>query len=475
MISALFDDHCQALAVWREAGLRNLTCVHVDAHLDVMEDGFGNDTLAGLAGGGQPSRYRDRADLPWGGLHCGNFLYPALREGTVTTLIWVMPPWLLPASTGPLDAALQELGRWMDLSFDEYRSFREQDGYVEGQLVGRRLILCTSDTLPPLPQHEPTVLDIDLDYFVRLQDDRLWQTPHQLQAQLAGLRPRALTVAMSCQGGYTPTCQRYLGKVCLDVFSNQPQRWRSELQAMLDAEREGDRAWERLLNKVPAAWLPAVLCRLGRQQEASALDDDYRYSPLDQAARRFQQGRWLEGLEILQGSHEPGSARFLLAALLHRADHLPAEQVDLIAALLARPELSDLERARGWLAQAEGLRRAGQIQQATALLKKVVKIEPERALGHFRLAQALQAVGQDHAAARFLRKALRLAQGRVSSLAMLKEACRLYDRMGQTALARQTRKELEANDVSGITTAESLLERRATRSPAQIKDKNILY
>jgi hypothetical protein len=47
--------------------------------------------------------------------------------------------------------------------------------------------------------------------------------------------------------------------------------------------------------------------------------------------------------------------------------------------------------------------------------------------------------------------------------------------MGQTALARQTRKELEANDVSGITTAESLLERRATRSPAQIKDKNILY
>ena len=88
MIDALFDDHYQALPTWREAGLDGLTCVHVDAHLDVSTDGFTERSLAGIAKARtreELAAFRGNPRLPWGGLHCGNYLYPALLDGTVTT------------------------------------------------------------------------------------------------------------------------------------------------------------------------------------------------------------------------------------------------------------------------------------------------------------------------------------------------------------------------------------------------------
>ncbi|HIB65105.1 MAG TPA: hypothetical protein EYO33_08350, partial [Phycisphaerales bacterium] len=67
-----------------------LTCLHIDAHLDVMEDNFSPQALLDL--GPQATsqtlrRYRDE-----GILTCANYLYPALRAGLVERLIWVLPP-----------------------------------------------------------------------------------------------------------------------------------------------------------------------------------------------------------------------------------------------------------------------------------------------------------------------------------------------------------------------------------------------
>lgn len=466
MIRGLFDDHYQALPLWREAGLRDLTCLHVDAHLDVMEDGFTPQALAGIAAartGEELERFHGDPELPWGGLHCGNYLYPALLDGTVSTLIWLLPRAVI-RSSSLLDGVRQEVARGVDLSFAEYASFRLVGDHVEGTLLGRRLLVCTSDSLPALRPEERAnlALDIDIDYFVRLQDDRIWQTPHQLHQALGDLSPVALTVATSCEGGYTPVQHRYLGQVCLDVFSGQPQRWRSELEAMVEAEET--REWEPLLQTCPPEWRPAVLSLLGRHEEARRLAPDYQRHPLNLAARCLQKGELEQGLRLLEGCDEPEAARRLLGALAAGDD--PALVAVRLELLKAASGISSLERGRLSRAQGEALLRAGDARSAVPLLKAAVRAEPSSSYNHFCLARALRGAGELNGAARSLRTALKFANGRLSSLPMLLEACSLYQDLGQPALARAAARELEASDPTGRFLAELLLRsRRERRGP----------
>jgi hypothetical protein len=458
VIAELFDDHSEALGVWRQAGLSGLTCLHVDAHLDVMEEGFDSTSLAGLAAlrsRSELAAFRGDSRRPWGGLHCGNYLYPALLDGTVTHLIWLLPPAVLPPGS-MLDAVRQEVARGVDLTLEEYSSFRLVQSslgcWVEGTLLGRSLTVCSSQSLPELPQGK-LALDIDVDYFVNLSDDRIWQTPHQLWHALGPLSPSVLTVALSCEGGYTPPQHRYLGQVCLDVFSGQPWRWRKELAAMLEAQQNG--AWEGLLDSAPAAWKPAVLSQLGRHREAALLDPEYRGDPLNLAARLLQKGDFEGARRALAGSADPQADRLLQTALMASSDPLWDQQrLSATAEGSSGPEL-----ARFWRAQGEALLRAGRAGQAVALLKKAQQAEPLRAATLLSLARALHAAGQPGGAGRHLRKALELSRGRLSSLPVLLEACRLYQQSGQDALARQARKELEASDVTGMYLAQLLLDR----------------
>lgn len=524
MIDALFDDHYQALPTWREAGLDGLTCVHVDAHLDVSTDGFTERSLAGIAKARtreELAAFRGNPRLPWGGLHCGNYLYPALLDGTVTTLIWVVPRDFGEGSFLP--SARQTLQSWLDLTLPEYSGLKMVEGAVQGTLLGRRLVVCTCDNMPRLSEEEAArvVLDIDVDYFVRLKDDRMWQTPHQLRECLGDLRPLALTVATSCEGGYTPLSHRFLGDVCLQVFSGDPEAWKAEtldFQQAFDtglpplqnekpraavsspmaavaaiagvesvpppAEDAGPRdqegedavsssaeeppsaeelaqlrkeALESFLTRAPDLIKPAVLCALERSHEAAELDPRYTPCMRDSAGRLFQQRRFAEALACLDELKESGSdASFMMAFLAFGNSQLDLslEQID---KLLAYPGLTDRDVARLLALQAEIVGNE-QPKKAVEGLRRALKIEPDRALPYYLLAQHLRRAGDREEAARLLRKALRLCKGKVSSLPMLLDASRLYDEMGQKAMARATRRELEDSDVTGFYAIQSVLD-----------------
>lgn len=555
---ALFDDHHEALVAWREAGLTDLTCIHVDAHLDVSADGFSQESLAGLASTrtrADFSRFRGQPKLPWGGLHCGNYLYPALVDGTVTTLIWVVPRELIDKDSF-LQSARQNLQGWVDFTLEEYRSFHTQNGWIEGRYLGRRLVVCTCDHVPPLRPEAKVALDIDVDYFIRLRDDTVWQTPQELREILGDLQPVALTVATSCEGGYTPPHHRFLGQVCLDVFGEgPPHRWVNEVADFLAAESfereletsrsqckvgrddsnqsagatscdreepacgeklvadlkrlvpdgvpivsevEGlestapDRdaakelavdpgapsghallksplglvamvdkaahAWEELLKRAPSFMHPAILLRMGRVQEAEALDPAYRTSALDRAGRLFSQRKFDEGLGCLKDvGAEDSDARYLRAFLgmgMAKLD-LTLEQVE---ALLGCVGLTDQDKGRLTLLQAEVAARQGKGRQAIDLGRKSLKLEPARAATHHFLARELRLLGRREEALKELRKALKLNRGRVSSLPMLLDASRLYDELGQKAMARSARRELEDSDVTGFYAIHAILD-----------------
>lgn len=505
MLTALFDDHYEAFVVWREAGLTGLTCLHVDAHLDVSTDGFTAASLQGIAQARtreELSAFRGNPKLPWGGFHCGNYLYPALLDGTVTTLIWVVPRDF--GEGAFLSSARQTLQNWIDLTLEEYRSLRLVEGRVEGTVLGRRLVICHSHTMPPLSDEESSrlALDIDVDYFVRLRDDRMWQTPHQLRRELGPIQPLVLTVATSCGGGYTPLAHRHLGQVCLDVFRGQSDAWLDETLAYQEAmalgwplpkpqpelrrpalespaepaseaaaepepevasltreEAEAERreALERLLEGASPVLRPALLCALGRFDEAQALSAEYRRSPYDEAGRFFQKRQYQEGLRCLEEAGEGSLERGFMVAFMAVGNAQPELSLDEIDKLLAQPGLTDRDQARLLALQAEVLG-AEQPRRALEVLARSLKIESDRPGPHHLMAQYLRQSGRREEAARAVRKALRLSKGRVSSLPILLDAARLYDEMGQKALARATRRELEDADVTGYYAIQSVLD-----------------
>lgn len=323
------------------------------------------------------------------------------------------------------------------------------------------MVVCTSESLPELSAQERAnlALDIDVDYFIRLKDDKIWQTPHQLYDALGPLEPLALTVALSCEGGYTPVGLRFLGQVCLDLFSGQPEKWREELQQVVEAQEVGEAAWIRLLESSPVAWRPALLNLLGRKEEAAELDPEYREKALNLASRCLQKKEFEKGLEILTATDDPDATRYFLTAFLTAGSSDPKVTEEQLKVLLEKPGISDLERSRLWRMQGEMLAKSGQPKKAIAVLKKALKVEPERADVHHLLAGNLRAVGDRDAAARSLRKALKLSRGKISSLQMLLDISRLYEELGQVALARAARRELQDSDVTGYYAIESILEK----------------
>jgi tetratricopeptide (TPR) repeat protein len=132
--------------------------------------------------------------------------------------------------------------------------------------------------------------------------------------------------------------------------------------------------------------------------------------------------------------------------------------LDEVKALLEQPGLAERDRARLLSMQADVVGRQGDSRQALTLLRQAAKVEPDRAALHHQMAHYLRLLGERDEAARHVRKALRLTRGKVSSLPILLDASRLYDELGQRALARATRRELEESDVTGFYAINAILD-----------------
>ncbi|MCA9775929.1 MAG: tetratricopeptide repeat protein [Candidatus Eremiobacteraeota bacterium] len=461
MISAIFDDHYESFCTWREAGLKGLTCVHVDAHLDVMSVGFNKESLEGISRSvsrEELERYRGNPRLPWGGFHCGNYLFPALKDGTVKELIWVLPAHIIGGETF-VDGVRQEVQNWLDLELAEYGGLVSEDGAVVGTLEGCRFVVCTADRLPKLSPDAKVALDIDVDYFIRNTDDTVWQTPHQLHQLLGPLNPVAVTVAYSVDGGYTPLRERYLGKVTLDVFADEPQAWQAETDRLLELDsRRDEKGWEAFLEEAPD-WLKApLLLRLGRTEEAVSVDPEYTPRFQNVVARKLVKKEHQAGLDLMQELEEETAESLYLRTYLSLGDNDPVEAKRSLTKLLEEHELRSLERSRVLILKANASLELGEGRVALKLVDEALKIEPDSAEVHFLRANCLKQTGVLKKAAKAMRKALKLAEGRVSSLQMMLDAARLYDQLGQQALASSVRRELKEADVTGRYAIKTILD-----------------
>lgn len=412
------EDHCDAYVFWKQHGVTGRTCVHVDAHLDVSEAGLSQATLEALAKAKTPEEieaHRVSNYLPWGGFHCGNYLYPALREGLVTRLIWVVPPSLL--TRDPVEWARGELQNWVDLKQDEFRDLKLVDGRVEGHVAGRPLTICTWDRLPRL--EETVLLDIDADYFLDARD-RIWQTPYELKLDC---RYDLLTVAYSVNGGYTPLEHRWLGPATLEVFTSDRTR------SLEDARRHfADGSQPRAIN-------------------TGSLH--FRREEWDQARAAF-----------LEAVPEQGQlAQYLLALTDSRAG-LREEAIDRFEELLDDGRLSPKERAYVSFLMARDLQRSQRVSEASAAFAKALEAEPDNPVYLHHAALALLDGGWVEEGTRKLRKAIRLMPDRLAALELHYELFKVYKQQGQIGLMQSELRALSQKDVTGLYHLKALSESR---------------
>jgi len=417
MLTAVFDDHKESLAAWESWGIEGAVCFHVDAHLDVMEEGI------------------DRSGR--GHVHCANFLYPALCRNIVHTLVWVLPEHLLP-SKKRLSATRTLLTHWVDPLLEEYLALKETDGVVAGRLFGKDLIICTSRELEGLniPSHRPVILDIDVDYFVRLEDDKVWQTPAELHKLLEAFSFQALTVATSVEGGYTPVWEQYLGHLCLKPDEEE------QVRPLLQSGPTGEQL-EQVRDSGPSWAQAAALCKLGCWEEAQEIDPAYQQTPLLRAARLFEQKRYEAALECADTVGETDRSldklRFFLCFFTGRKERAESifSTMEWLQELPAPEHLKLLDVAGRLSLQ------LNQPQKAVERFQKACRLEPGSGVLQLALASALAEVEREGSAVQAVRRAIKRSRCRLSSVPVLSESVRLYEKLGQPALARTARRELK--------------------------------
>ena len=464
----LLEEHCEAWPAWKEAGLRQCTCVHLDAHLDLSDADIPLPVLERMVRATTPDEVRSfRSDsrVPWGGFHAGNFLLPALLDGTVGHLVWVIPPWM-PQSRSLVEWTRRELTHWYQVTLADHASLHEAGPCrVEGTLLGRPFTLCTWEGLPRL--REPVLLDIDVDYFLA-RDDTLFTAPDILvEETLARLpQPACITVALSIRGGYTPLEQRHVGDLVARVARGETahaQRQAAMLLRQGDTLRATDpsqalQTYQRGLDTGSYAAsthlkIALALQGLGREseaarhaQEAAAQDPEYAPRALDRGLLHFRRKEPAPCIEWLRraATEDPVSADLCLymEGVVHLQHGSLAEGTACLERLLDSPRLRRGEQAWVHLLRGRALLLQQRTAEATRDLECAVALDGEIAAYHASLGTTLHRLGRLEEAARHLRRGISLAPQHVTALEAHRELVQIYRGTGQEMLAHAEQRRL---------------------------------
>lgn len=477
------EDHCDAYPAWKQLEVSAGVCVHLDAHLDLSDEGFSPDSLRGILScrsAGELEAFRSNPRLPWGGFHAGNYLYPAVLDNTVRHIYWVVPPWLN-RGRDLLEWTRDELQNWYDVPLDDYRSLHQSGGRVEGQILGRPFTLCRVEDLPRFDQ--PVLLDIDVDYFLDA-DDTIFETPDVILDVLRGRNvvPRSTTISYSVNGGYLPLEHRYVGDAVEALAAGTSTA--AELEGMRHAVA-GDRLRVRGdLAGAVASYEKALGCgvfepsfsfkmhlalrEMGREDEArrlfaraAELDEHYRPRALDIAFvhfRRRAHALCLEWLEVARReSPEDAPLTWYVEGLTHMRAQDMRKAIAAWDRLVDEPSFRPPEQAYLCMVLGRALYREGQTARAMELLRRSVSVDPANALYHQHLGTALRQEGRLEEAARHLRKSISLDDKRLSVLEAHRTLVEVYEASGHRAMADAEARRLAQKDVLGTSSLDALL------------------
>lgn len=414
------EDHRDAYFFWKELGLEGLPCVHVDAHLDVS-----NLKTPGCEVALSPE------------INCGNYLLPAMEEGIVESLIWVIPDHL-PGELGLLDWCRGELQNWVHLELVDYMSLEESHGRVEGTLLDKSFVVCFSRDIPQFDG--PVLLDIDVDYYLS-PDDGIWQSPLELNQHISHLTSAATTIAYSIQGGYTPVRHRFLGpltELCLSDPALGEAIWNS-----LHSE-------ESVLQDAWPEWVrPALLAREGKLDDAIDLDGGYLVQPIDHVCAALMREKFEQAREHLQEVVNPTEARFMDGMICFKSAQF-GEACDIWLKLLEDEELEPRTQVYLRTLCGRALIEAKRFEEAVDTLSVANTLCRRDSEITYLMARAKVANQELESGAKLYRRAIKFAPGRMETAEVKLELAELYLALGQRGLADRLINQIVSGDTPGF-------------------------
>jgi len=214
----LFEEHSSSLPVWWQARHTPRTLVYLDAHLDLQQLADPQiralttaHTLAQFKALEAPDHLNPSPHFAFG---IENFLYAAQRLKLIKRLIWVVPPHIPRYYSATLLKYMQQMD---GVTFEELSGFKRiGDGALRGRLLGLDITLCDYPSLHSLDIEPQYYLDIDIDYFIAVPEDRLWIDP---QIVISGIlkqlgKPQLATISRAVNSGFTPLAMRFIGDYC---------------------------------------------------------------------------------------------------------------------------------------------------------------------------------------------------------------------------------------------------------------------
>lgn len=235
----LMENHNLAFSVWQREKTRNRILIHIDAHLDfgwIPDKKLYKILLSNSLceenppSGRKPLWYQEEQEI-MKTVNTGNYLYPALKDGVIRELYWVVPDkiWDMPEEWAIIKKIFQQILE----KHPQEKAARILSGEnsIVTTICGRKFTACKLVNLPKIT--ESVLLDIDLDFFIvnsRLKEvasittvnKKPWMWPNELITILKNKKIKTdyVTISYSVAEGFTPLKYKYLGDQIANLLRN---------------------------------------------------------------------------------------------------------------------------------------------------------------------------------------------------------------------------------------------------------------
>lgn len=429
----LIENHSTALLILHASGIRGATLVHVDAHDDLrhIQPMRMAAIKTALASKDYPALHRASDESLVQGFEVrrsqqlfdlGNWLYPAVMEGIVTNLIWVVPDRELG------DARIRTLSAHMAgaLHERELRNYRTAANSFFFSFQGVLMQVTTLDALQA--QGTNVVLDIDSDFFAlptaMTEEHTLGGLTHPLQNTLYVLAQktagRSLTiVASSTEGGYLPVALRVIPDAGFEFFSTGA--YPSCVDELLGAYVGLQTNVNISLPGVPSDgnYVPAhkyiaasALVLMGDPdgalpllKEAAAAKGPYRKGILDLAEVLLVMGRPVDVDRFIEAHDALGKGPTIGSDILRWKIAVANDRRDEAARISSR--LAAWDRNSLMLGMhAVSLARQGRLKESRAIAEEALVLSQGNSMAHFGTGLSLELEGDFENAGSHYRKAI---------------------------------------------------------------------
>ncbi|MCE1245138.1 MAG: tetratricopeptide repeat protein [Firmicutes bacterium] len=476
----LFEDHCESYVHWREAGLKGLQVVHVDAHLDVAEDGMDNELLEAVKACGTAAeldKYRRNDDILWGGFHPGNYLYPAIMDGTVSKLIWVIPDWL-PCGRSLYDWGREEVQLWFDMKLSDYGSFEMHENRLCGTLFGINFEICFLKDLKV--DGGNIAWDIDTDYLIDEKDIPFIE-PSELIEIMKEKAPNPVitTIAFSVNGGYLPPSKKYLGWMikssCEDNYKTEYSQFYENITKACKYADNGDyekaestlTGFENLEAEYRACAyleLSEINRLMGKQHKTDCMQEEVRricpeliIPAYNRAMTHYRRKEYDKALDMLSALPQDNEVDFLLGNFISATIFIKQNKFSeaepywtKITGSVYFGNWSPSVKAHICYIAGSTFHKSGEYDKALDILNTSVSLNPGYARSYLVRGQTYLALGQPEKAAKDFRRFIRFRPDTVESMEARLFLAGSYRLLKNTGLEKAMVREIIKLDTTGL-------------------------